>query len=132
MTMRIHLNWGVGITIVYTLFAIGTVGVDGWKPEAKDLKPLADDLAVEYSVTHLPGLKRYAAVYTELGLSDRIVARFAESPEGPWSEAVLLYTWARRDGVRRDGALLAMTALAANAGSCLAGLLLSPSFQASI
>jgi hypothetical protein len=36
-------------------------------------------------------LKRYAAVYTELGLSDRIVARFAESPEGPWSEAVLLY-----------------------------------------
>jgi hypothetical protein len=64
---------------------------DGWKPEPKGLKPLADDLAVEYSVTHLPGLKRYAAVYTELGLSDRIVARFAESPEGPWSEAVLLY-----------------------------------------
>jgi nitrogen fixation protein FixH len=25
--MRIHLNWGVGITIVYTLFALGTVGV---------------------------------------------------------------------------------------------------------
>jgi hypothetical protein len=52
------------------------------------LKPL--DPAVEYSVTRLPGLKRYAAVYTGLGLSDRIVARFAESPEGPWSEAVLL------------------------------------------
>jgi nitrogen fixation protein FixH len=25
--MRIHLNWGVGIAIVYTLFALGTVGV---------------------------------------------------------------------------------------------------------
>jgi len=63
----------------------------GWKAEPKDLKPLADDLAVEYSVTHLPGLKRYAAVYTELGMSDRIMARFAESPEGPWSKPVLLH-----------------------------------------
>jgi nitrogen fixation protein FixH len=25
--MRIHVNWGVGIAIVYTLFALGTVGV---------------------------------------------------------------------------------------------------------
>ncbi|HET6572121.1 MAG TPA: DUF4185 domain-containing protein [Fimbriiglobus sp.] len=64
---------------------------DGWKAEPTDLKPLADGLATEYSVSYLPGLKRYAAVYTELGLSDRIVARFAALPEGPWSEAVLLY-----------------------------------------
>jgi hypothetical protein len=64
---------------------------DGWKAEPKSLKPLADGLAVEFSVSHLPGLKRYAAVYTELGMSDRVVGRFAEAPEGPWSEPVLLY-----------------------------------------
>jgi hypothetical protein len=30
-------------------------------------------------------------VYTENGLGDRIVGRFAESPAGPWSALVLLY-----------------------------------------
>ncbi len=40
---------------------------------------------------HLPGLKRYALVYTENGLGERVIGRFASSPEGPWSEPVLLY-----------------------------------------
>ena len=30
-------------------------------------------------------------MYTEKGLGDRVVGRFANAPEGPWSEAVLLY-----------------------------------------
>ena len=33
----------------------------------------------------------YVAVYTEAGLSPRIVARTAAAPEGPWSAAVRLY-----------------------------------------
>jgi hypothetical protein len=62
-----------------------------WKAEVKDASGSASGLATEFSVTHLPGLKCYALVYTENGLSDRIVGRFAPAPEGPWSEPVLLY-----------------------------------------
>jgi hypothetical protein len=32
------------------------------------------------------------AVYTENGLGDRIVGRFASASEGPWSAPLLLYT----------------------------------------
>jgi hypothetical protein len=63
----------------------------GWMGDTKELTGLASGLAAEYSVSYVPGLKKYAAVYTELGLSDRIVARFADAPEGPWSDPVLLY-----------------------------------------
>ncbi len=63
-----------------------------WKKDATAASGSAGGLGSEFSVTYLPGLKRYALVYTESGLSDRIVGRFAPSPEGPWSEPVLLYT----------------------------------------
>jgi hypothetical protein len=62
-----------------------------WKAEAKDATGSATGLATEFSVTHLRELKCFALVYTENGLSDRIVGRFAPAPEGPWSEPVLLY-----------------------------------------
>ncbi len=62
-----------------------------WKPDVKDSASFADNLGTEFSVSYLPGLKRYALVYTENGLSERIVGRFAESPTGPWSEPVLLF-----------------------------------------
>lgn len=63
-----------------------------WKKEQKDATPLTGELGTEFSVSYLPGLKSYALVTTENGLSERIVGRFATSPEGPWSEPVLLYT----------------------------------------
>jgi hypothetical protein len=63
-----------------------------WKTDAKDAVGLADGVGTEFSVSYLPGLKKYALVYTENGLSERIVARFATSPEGPWSDPVLLHT----------------------------------------
>jgi hypothetical protein len=62
-----------------------------WKKDAAGAVGQADGLATEFSVSYLPGIKRYALVYTENGLSARIVARFSTSPEGPWSEPVLLY-----------------------------------------
>lgn len=65
-------------------------GTAGWSEKAADSAPLADGLASEFSVTRAPG-KGYIAVYTESGLSDRIVGRCAERPEGPWSEPKLLY-----------------------------------------
>src|SRR5262249_1599440 len=42
-----------------------------WKANAKDATGLADDLGTEFSVSYLPGLKKYALVYTEGGLSER-------------------------------------------------------------
>jgi hypothetical protein len=39
----------------------------------------------------LPGGKGYVLVYTENGLGDRVLGRFSNAPEGPWSAPVLLY-----------------------------------------
>ena len=62
-----------------------------WKRDVKDAVGQINGLGTEFSVSYLPERKQYALVYTERGLSERIVGRFAASPEGPWSEAVLLY-----------------------------------------
>ncbi|MBY0456819.1 MAG: DUF4185 domain-containing protein, partial [Gemmataceae bacterium] len=64
----------------------------GWKSDPQAALAQAGGLGAEFSVSYLPEHKLHALVYTELGLSDKIVGRFASSPEGPWSEAVLLYT----------------------------------------
>jgi len=63
----------------------------GWSEKPGDAAPIADGLATEFSVSPAPGGKGYIAVYTENGLSDRIVGRYAERPEGPWSAPALLY-----------------------------------------
>lgn len=49
-------------------------------------------LATEFSVSYLAAFQKYVLVSTESGLSDRIVARFADAPEGPWTKPELLYT----------------------------------------
>ncbi len=74
-------------------FAAWQFLADGkWKADAADAVGQIDGLATEFSVSYLPALKQYALVYTENGLSDRIVGRFSTNPEGPWSEPVSLYT----------------------------------------
>jgi hypothetical protein len=64
----------------------------GWSPEPASAVPLADGLATEFSVSRRPGGKGYLAVYTENGLGARILGRFSNAPEGPWSDPLLLYT----------------------------------------
>ena len=64
---------------------------DGWAARPGDSTPLAGGLATEFSVHRMPGGKDYVLVYTENGLSDRILGRFARTATGPWSDAVLLY-----------------------------------------
>lgn len=63
-----------------------------WKADAKAATGFTCELGTEFSVSYLPKLKQYALVTTENGLSAKIVARFAPSPEGPWSAPVVLYT----------------------------------------
>jgi hypothetical protein len=63
-----------------------------WVTDPADSAGKTNGLATEFSVTYLPSLKQYVLVYTENGLSERIVGRFSEKPEGPWSDPVLLYS----------------------------------------
>jgi hypothetical protein len=60
-----------------------------WAEDYRDPSPLAGGIASEYSVTTLG--KRYLVVYTEQGLSPRIMGRMADRPWGPWSEPSVLY-----------------------------------------
>ena len=63
-----------------------------WKADVEAATTQIDGLGTEFSVSYFPGLKKYALVTTENGLSDRIIGRFATAPEGPWSKPVVLYT----------------------------------------
>lgn len=63
---------------------------DGWSEKPTEVVPLASGIASEFSVSRL-ATGSYVLVTTENGIGDRIVARFADSPVGPWSEATLLY-----------------------------------------
>jgi hypothetical protein len=60
-----------------------------WGEDFRNPSPLAGGVGSEYSVT--PSGKRYLAVYTEQGLSPRIMGRTADQPWGPWSAPAVLY-----------------------------------------
>lgn len=62
----------------------------GWSKNFRTAAHLASFVATEHSVTRFG--HGYLAVYTLNGLSSKIVARYAEQPWGPWSEATTLYT----------------------------------------
>jgi hypothetical protein len=64
---------------------------DGWTTKASEMADLCSGMASEYSVSWLPSLRRYVLICTENGLSDKIVARTATAPWGPWSEATVVY-----------------------------------------
>jgi hypothetical protein len=72
---------------------------DGWGEKPEDATPLAAGLATEFSVSPMPGGNGYVLVYTEDGLGDRVVGRFAREAAGPWSDPLLLY---RCPEMRRD------------------------------
>ena len=60
-----------------------------WGEDYRHVSPLAAEMANEYSVTCLGN--RYIAIYTERGLSPRIMGRLADCPWGPWSAPGVLY-----------------------------------------
>jgi tRNA A-37 threonylcarbamoyl transferase component Bud32 len=64
---------------------------DGWASGPAQAAQLAGGLATDFSVSRLPGSKRFILAYTENGLGDRVVGRFADAAVGPWSAPVLLY-----------------------------------------
>jgi hypothetical protein len=74
----------IGVFTAWRYFCDGV-----WREDFNNPSPLAGGMATEYSVT--PFENRYLAVYTEGGLSPRIMGRMADHPWGPWSAPAVLY-----------------------------------------
>jgi hypothetical protein len=68
-------------------FYAGGIWVSDFKRASRLLKKLPN----EYSVSYLAGIKQYALVYSEDGLSKNILARLSRNPQGPWGDAIQLY-----------------------------------------
>ena len=64
---------------------------NGWTTNMAGMAELCSGMASEYSVSWLPALGRYVLVCTENGLSEKIIARTATEPWGPWSEASVVF-----------------------------------------
>ena len=62
-----------------------------WVPDFRQASRLSANMPHEYSVSYLPVLKQYAAVYSQDGLSKNILARLSPEPRGPWSDPIWLY-----------------------------------------
>lgn len=80
-----------------------------WQPDFRRASRLFDGMGSEAAVLHQPTRGRFVLVYTENGLSERILARAAPVPWGPWSEPVEL---ARCPESKRDPKLLTYAAKA--------------------
>lgn len=77
-------------TALVSSFAAWRYFCDGvWAEDFRKVSSIAGGVASDYSVT-LFG-KRYLAVYTDGGLSPRIMGRMADRPWGPWSAPAVLY-----------------------------------------
>ncbi len=73
----------------------------GWRRDFRAATRLVPGMASDGSVSHLPDRRQFVLVYTDGGMSDRILGRSAPQPWGPWSEPVTLYRcpeagWDRR------------------------------------
>ena len=62
-----------------------------WVSDFTRSSRLCENMPHEYSVSYLPALKQYVAVYSQEGLSNNILARLAVEPQGPWSDPIQLY-----------------------------------------
>ena len=62
-----------------------------WSPKVEEAEHLCGGIATEYSVSWLRTLRRYVLICTANGLSEKIIARTAPEPWGPWSPAKVVY-----------------------------------------
>jgi hypothetical protein len=64
---------------------------DDWSTNAETAADICDGVASEYSVSWLPSLRRFVLIYTENGLSEKILSRTATQPWGEWSAPTVIY-----------------------------------------
>lgn len=62
-----------------------------WVADSAHCDPLFDHVPTEFSVSYVPGIKQYAAVYTEMGITGKIMVRLAPKPEGPWGPETMVF-----------------------------------------
>ena len=62
-----------------------------WDPSPEQAAPLLDHMATEFSVTPDPRGSGFVLVWTEDGLSDKILGACAAQPQGPWSAPQMIY-----------------------------------------
>lgn len=66
--------------------------VDGkWSHEWRRSSAVGEDIGSEFSVSFVPGLRRWVTVYSPATLAPEIRIRWAESPTGAWSEPQTVY-----------------------------------------
>lgn len=80
---------------------------DGWQPDFRRASRLFDHMGSEAAVLHQPARGRFVIVYSENGLSERVLGRWAADPSGPWSPPVEL---ARCPEATRDAKLFTYAA----------------------
>lgn len=68
-----------------------------WGQDWERCDGLFAGIATEFSVSFVPSLQHYAAVYTGAGISGIIEMRLAPAPEGPWSDPVKVYECPDKD-----------------------------------
>ena len=64
---------------------------DHWVADQQRASRLSPNMPHEYSVTYLPALNQFAAVYSQDGLSKRIMLRLSPNPQGPWGEPIPIF-----------------------------------------
>jgi hypothetical protein len=62
-----------------------------WDADYHNAARIVRGMGSESSVSYLPDFKQYVLVYTDGGMSPRILARTAAAPWGPWSAATTIY-----------------------------------------
>jgi hypothetical protein len=63
----------------------------GWSSDSGVCTRLVNHMASDGSVSYLKSLGLYVLVYSENGLSPRVLVRTAKAPQGPWSSSIEVY-----------------------------------------
>ena len=93
-----------------------------WVTDFRKASHLTDGMANEFSVSYQQESKQFLAVYSDHGMSDRIMARASKTPWGPWSKPVVLFTCPE---MKRDKKVFCYAAKAHPSESSPDGLLVS-------
>lgn len=68
-----------------------------WITNATRCDTLFNAPPTEFSVSYVPGIKQYAAVYMDHGIYGKIMVRLSPTPEGPWGEEMMVFDCPDKD-----------------------------------
>jgi len=80
-----------------------------WQKNFMKASGLCPHVGAEFSIKRLSSYGKYVLITTDDGLSDKIMMRLADSPEGPWGPPAIIY---QAPEPRRDPSLICYAAKA--------------------